>query len=166
MGSKSLGVYKTSTLKTILFTGFAVGTLDITAAMIQAGIRGTGPVRLLQYVASGIFGTAAFSGGGLFAFYGLVFHYFIAICWTALFFLLYPKLDLIKYNRVLTGIIYGIFVGILMNFVVVPLSGVPRGPVSLPSVILAIGILVVAIGLPLSFLAHRFYSGRVNKKQA
>ncbi|MBC9797208.1 hypothetical protein [Sinomicrobium weinanense] len=155
--------YRNPSLKAILLSGLLAGTLDITAAIIQAGIGGTGPLKLLQYVASGIFGTAAFSGGVLFAFYGLVFHYFIAMCWTILFFLVYRKLDLLRYNRIMTGVFYGIFIGCIMNFVVVPLSEVPRGPVRLLSLVLAISILIVAVGLPLSFLAHRFYS-RTGKK--
>lgn len=159
------GAHRKGLLKAILFAGILAGTLDITAAIIQAGIRGTGPVKLLQYVASGIFGKDAFSGGMLFAFYGLVFHYFIAICWTALFFVLYPKLNLLRYNRLVTGMVYGVFVGVIMNFIVVPFSNVPRGPVQLLSVVLAIGILIVAIGLPLSFRAHAFYSrSREDKK--
>ncbi|MGS2738057.1 hypothetical protein [Sinomicrobium sp. M5D2P17] len=145
--------------RAILLNGLLVGTLDISAACIQAGIRGVGPERVLRYVASGVFGDAAFSGTIAYVFYGLFFHYLIAMCWTILFFSLYPPLRLWKYNRVITGIGYGILVGLLMNFVVVPLSDVPRGPVEISSVIVAISILIVAIGIPLSFGAYSFYSG-------
>ncbi|MGS2763286.1 hypothetical protein [Sinomicrobium sp. M5D2P9] len=143
--------------RAILLNGLLVGTLDISLACIQAGIRGVGPGRVLRYVASGIFGDAASSGAIMYAFYGLFFHYVIAMCWTILFFILYSRLHLWKYNRVITGIGYGILVGLLMNFVVVPLSSVPRGPVELSSVITAIAILIVAIGIPLSFGAYSFY---------
>ncbi|RNL78067.1 hypothetical protein ED312_19915 [Sinomicrobium pectinilyticum] len=145
--------------RAILLNGLLVGTLDISAAFIQAGIRGVGPERVLRYVASGFFGDAAFSGSVIYAFFGLFFHYCIALCWTILFFILYARFRLWKYNRGITGIGYGVLVGLLMNFVVVPLSSVPRGPVELSSVIVAIAILIVAIGIPLSFGAHSFYSG-------
>lgn len=152
-------VRKKGILRAVLLSGLLVGTLDITATCIQAGIGGIGPERVLRYVASGVFGEMAFSGTVAYAFFGLLFHYFIAMCWTVLFFILYRRLHLWKYNRMMTGVAYGIFVGLLMNFIVVPLSNVPRGPVGMLSAVIAVAILIVAIGLPLSFRAYSFYSG-------
>ena len=53
-----------SAASAIVLTGFIAGTLDITAACIQYYIRtGKGPANVLRYVASGVFGKEAFTGG-------------------------------------------------------------------------------------------------------
>lgn len=50
----------------ILRSGLLVGTLDITAASVQYYARtGKSPLNVLRFVASGVFGQAALSGGGL-----------------------------------------------------------------------------------------------------
>jgi hypothetical protein len=48
-----------------------------------------------------------------------------------------------------------------MNRVVVPLSNASVSPFNLKQAIIAALILITAIGLPLSFIAHRFYSKRL-----
>lgn len=149
-----------SLLKAILWAGIVVGTLDILAAIIQTLIYGRNPLGMLQYIASGIFGEASFSGGYPFAVYGLIFHYGIAFGWTVCFFLIYPKMNLLSKNKFLTGFVYGLFVWLIMNRVVLPLSNVPSAPFNLARSIMAMLILVCAIGLPLSFLGHRYYTNK------
>lgn len=46
----------------ILWGGLIAGALDITAACITSSLRGVTPVRVLQSVASGVLGAAAFKG--------------------------------------------------------------------------------------------------------
>lgn len=135
-----------------------VGTLDITAAIIQTLIAGGNITRLMQYIASGVFGPASFEGGTAFAVMGLAFHYVVAFGWTTLFFLIYPRLAFAPANRLLTGIGYGIFVWFMMNRVVLPLSNVKMGPFDLQRASIAALVLIVAIGIPLSYLASKHYS--------
>lgn len=147
-----------SLLKTILWAGLLVGALDITAAFIQTMVYGRNPVRVLNFIASGVFGKEALAGDGSFAFYGLVFHFCIAMGWTIIFFLIYPRMKFLSKNRILTGVGYGFFIWVMMNRIVLPLSNVPRGPFRITGAIIGIGILIVAIGLPLSFIANRVFS--------
>jgi hypothetical protein len=137
-----------------------VGTLDILAAMIQTAMAGGNQVRLFQYIASGVFGPSAFEGGTGIALLGLLFHYFIALTWTVLFFLAYPRLRFAQQYRVLTGIGYGCVVWFVMNRVVLPMSNVPQRPFDIAKSLIAAAVLIVAIGLPLSFLAKRFFAKR------
>jgi hypothetical protein len=149
--------------KAILSAGLVVGTLDISAAIIQTLINKRDVIRLFQFIASGVFGTArSFSGGLIFALYGLIFHYFIALSWTVLFFMVYPKLKFLSRNKIMTGVGYGFFIWLIMNRVVLPLSNTPPFPFDFMKAILAAAILVVAIGLPLSFLASSYYSKHEN----
>ena len=148
--------------KTIVLAGLLVGSLDIIAALVHFYIRtGKDPLIVLKYVASAVFGKSAFSGGNMMAVWGLLFHFLIAFIWTILFFLIYPRLRLLSWNRVVTGILYGIFIWIMMTQLVVPMSNASAGPFDLKQAIIAVLILIGAIGLPLSFMAHRYYASRV-----
>jgi hypothetical protein len=134
-----------------------VGTLDIAAAIFQTLVAGGSITKLMQYIASGVFGPASFDGGMPYAVMGLTFHYVIALGWSTVFFLIYPRLTFASANRLLTGIGYGIFVWFMMNRVVLPLSNVSMRPFDLERAIVAALVLIVAIGIPLSFLASSHY---------
>jgi hypothetical protein len=145
-------------IKTIAWVGLLAGTLDITAACINAFIsRGTSPVIVLKYIAGGFFGKEAFTGGAGMAVVGLLFHYLIAYSFTAFFFLIYPSLKFLSKNAVLTAIVYGIFIYVVMDLIILPFTRVPKIVFHLDKALLATAILIVAIGLPLSVVAKRFY---------
>jgi hypothetical protein len=136
--------------------GLLVGTLDLLAASVQFYIKtGKDPLPVLKYIASGVFGAAASSGGTMMAVWGLLLHYFIALSFTFLFFLLVKQFhSLLKYP-VPAGIVYGVFIWSVMRFIVLPLSHVKMGPLVLKDAAIAAAILVACIGLPLAFLAKR-----------
>lgn len=143
-------------LKTVLWAGLLVGTLDITAASTQYLIvTGKNPVSILVYIASGVFGQQAFDSGTAMAPLGLLFHYFIAYSWTALFFALYPRLAFMTINWIATGFGYGFFIWLMMSRVVVQLSNTPKGPFNLRGAIIGCLILIAMIGLPLSYIAAK-----------
>ncbi|GAB2820029.1 hypothetical protein GCM10027043_20800 [Ferruginibacter profundus] len=150
-------------LQTILLAGLLVGTLDILSAFVDVYVNtGKNPLIVLNYIATGAFGKTDFtaSSGGAVA--GLLFHYGIALAFTFFFFKLYSKINLLSKNWVLTGIVYGIFIWAIMNFIVVPLSNVRTPPFTAFRLIKAALILIVMIGLPLSFIAHK-YAGTQKK---
>jgi hypothetical protein len=145
-------------LKTILLTGFTAGTLDGIGAAVVHQIH---PIQLFQYVASGAIGReAAFSGGIATALLGLLFHYIIAFSWTILFFYLYPKVSLLRRNKYVVGVLYALFVWIIMNMVVVPSTLIGRGPFFLKHALIGWAILVMMIGLPISIMVSRYYKSR------
>jgi membrane protease YdiL (CAAX protease family) len=150
---------KMSLFAIILLSGFLVGTLDITSACINTYIFfGKGPAFVLKFVATSFFGKSAFTGGTNIAVYGLLIHYAIAFTWTIFFFLIYPKISILAKNRVITGIAYGLFVWLVMNLIAVPLTLTPQGHFHFVQTTINIVILMVMIGMPLSFIAYRYYS--------
>lgn len=141
----------------IIFTSFLAGTLDIAAAFTNSYLRsGTSPLIILQYIASGILGLNAFSGGWGTAFLGLLFHYFIALIWTFIFFKVYPFLKLNPKHRIPAGLIYGIVIWLIMNLIILPLSNVRLIPFQVLQTIIGIGFLMLFIGLPISLMYHKF----------
>ncbi|MEP6728637.1 MAG: hypothetical protein ABJC98_22630, partial [Bacteroidota bacterium] len=121
------------------------------------------------YVASGAFGKSVIgSDSAGMMLMGLLFHYIIAFSFTIFFFWLYSRSRLLPANWVLRGFVYGIFIWIIMNLVVVQLSGVPHGPISamkITKVIKSALILIFMIALPLSFIAHRYSIAKAERKQ-
>lgn len=145
-------------IKAIAITTLLAGTLDILAAIIQTLVAGGSPVKMLRYIASGIFGTQAFSGGTPFAVMGLAFHYTIALIWTAIFFTLYPAIRKTSKNWALWGFLWGLFIWAFMNLVVLPFSNVPPSPWDTHRALIALLVLIAAMGMPISYLAYRYYA--------
>ncbi|WP_205508952.1 hypothetical protein [Longitalea arenae] len=154
-------------LKTILWVGLLAGSLDILAACLQAYlVRGTSPVIVLQFIASGAFGKPAFSGGWQMALAGLLFHFIIAYSFTALFFLLYPFIRTLAKNITVAAIVYGMFIFVVMNLLVLPLTKIPPIAFKWDKAAMATGILIVAIGLPVAYFARQFYRQQEAAMQA
>ncbi|MBV4356460.1 hypothetical protein [Pinibacter aurantiacus] len=146
-------------VKTIAWAGLLVGSLDILAAIVNFKIAtGKDPVLIFQYIASAVFGKEAYSGGSLMPILGLIFHFIIAYIFTIIFFIIYPKMKLYRYNAFLIGIAYGILIWIAMNVIVVPLSKIGKFSFKLSGVLLQASILIVMIGIPLSLICKRYYS--------
>lgn len=148
----------------ILKTGLIAGACDITCAMLHYVVRtGNNPLRILNYVASAVFGPTASEPGVLMPLLGLLFHFAIATIFSALFFFLYPRLKFLSKNIIVSGIAYGLFVWLLMNLLVVPLSRIGRFPSNVLQAAISLIIIVIAIGLPIAILTYRYY---INNKQA
>jgi hypothetical protein len=146
--------------KTVLLTGLLAGGLDAIAACLQYLIRtGNNPAKVFRYIASGVFGkkTLTESLYGMAA-WGLLFHLLIAMTFTLFFFLFYPQIKVMFRNKFVAGVFYGLFVWAIMNLVVVPLTFGGGINFQLKNGLIAMGILIIAIGLPVSLLADRYYS--------
>ena len=150
---------------TIIKTGLIAGILDIICALVQYYLQaGKNPEVVLKFIASGVFGPSALKGDISFALYGLLFHYLIAFIWTTFYFLIYPKIPLLSRNRTLSGFGYGFFVWVIMTRIVVPMSNTPKIPFSIGRAVIAVLILMFAIGLPISFLINKYYSTKAINK--
>ena len=143
----------------ILQAGLIAGTLDILSAFIYYFIKSgkTNFLIIFKFIASAIFGKAAGEGGTGMILAGFILHYAIAFAFTIFFFWLYPKVNVMSKNRIVTAIVYGLFVWALMNLVVVPLSRIAPRPFDYVNAMINMGILIICIGLPISFMAHAYY---------
>ena len=141
----------------IFWGGLIAGTLDICAAFLTAWLRsGVSPVRVLHFVASGLIGRAAFSGGAKTALLGLALHFLIATVATAVFYLASRKWLFLIERPVHFGLLYGIAVYLFMNFVVLPLSLVTRGPVTVSGFVIGLLTIMFFVGLPIALIVRRF----------
>ena len=151
-----------------LVTGWLVaGTFDICYATLFSYFRsGVAPSRILQSVASGVLGAAAYQGGVTTAALGLALHYMNALIITIIFFLVASGVPALVKRPVLTGVAYGVVVYVVMNYVVIPLSAI--GPRKTPATIVWVtGLLVhmFLIGVPIALAARRAsMSSRANER--
>ena len=83
------------------------------------------PARLLQSVASGVLGTAAFDGGIPAAALGLVLHFGMSFVWAGIFGVAAVRLPALLRRPLLSGILFGVVVFLAMRLVVLPLSAFP-----------------------------------------
>lgn len=144
--------------RSIAFAGIIAGTLDgLAAALIYFLRTGKNPLAVYRFIASGIFGQEALSGGASMALLGIFFHYGIALGWAWLFFIACPKLSILLKNWLVSGIFYGLVVWLSMNLVVLPISRVPSTTITLSGAIIGISVLMVCVGLPIAFLASKYY---------
>ena len=147
-----------SPAKTIFLSGFAAGTLDILCAIfILAGGNAEG---VFRFIAKGAVGTAAFEGGPEMIALGALFHYIIALGFAAGYFLVYPLFPVLGRYRIISGLLYGVFIWVFMNYLVLPLTYSPPGPFTIETAWKGILILMLAVGLPVSLITAHYYTGR------
>lgn len=147
--------------KQIFKTTLIAGTLDITAACTQAWlVKGTMPDIVLKYLASGIFGKDAFSGGAGMILFGLLVHFLIAFACVLVYFLLYPKLKFLHWNIFFSSLLIAIIAWAVTTRLIIPLSRITPGAFDITKALIAVSILYVCIGLPISYFTKRFYTGK------
>lgn len=149
-----------SAFKAIFWGGLACGVLDITSALVGYGLRGVKPIRILQSVASGLVGSAAFQGGVPTAVLGTALHFLIAFSAAAVYYVASRKLAFMRERPVLAGLLYGEAVFLFMHFVVIPLSAVHAAPWSWSVASMVAGPLghPFFVGLPIALAIRRYAS--------
>jgi hypothetical protein len=147
-------------MTTILLAGLLAGLLDGAAATLLFLARGNKkPGVLFQYIASAVFGKAAFAGGGTMVFMGLFFHFVIALIFVSCYFVLYPHIPWSGAYPLAAAAVYGLLVWVIMNLGVLPLSRAAPRPFSWIFALINMLILVVTIGLPAAYLARFYFQG-------
>lgn len=140
--------------KTILSATFVAGALDIIAAiLIYAMIMGkTTPSRIIMSIASGIFGKEAYSGGTSMVLTGLLLHFFIAFLFSLFYYFLYQNVVSLSGKRLISGVLYGIFIWLVMNLVVLRIVFPAMPAPELQGIAIGMSIVIVAVGIPISYI--------------
>ncbi|MCH5720887.1 hypothetical protein [Niabella hibiscisoli] len=134
------------------------GMLDIMAAFSQAYmVRKTPPDIVLRYIASGLFGKPAFSGGVIYPTLGLVFHFLIVFACAVTYFWLFTRVALLRRSVLLSAFLIALVAWVVTTQVVIRLSKITAAPVELNSALVAIVILWICVGLPIAFMAKQHF---------
>lgn len=133
------------------------GTFDITDAIVSSHFHGIAPTAIFRYIASGFLGMKSLTMGPPAIALGVLSHYAIAFIWTVLFYAASRKLLVLTRRPVICGLLYGVLVYLLMNWVVVPLSRVPHiaKPATIAAKINGVLAVMFCIGLTISLLVSK-----------
>ncbi len=139
----------------IVWGGLVAGVLDAIDGVIAFGTQGLNPIQVLQYIASGLLGTASFEGGITTAGLGAVLHFFIAFATAGVYVVAGRWITALRKQAVPFGLMYGAAVYFFMNYFVLPLSAVSPSPFS-PGLFLN-GVIghALFVGLPIAWFARR-----------
>jgi hypothetical protein len=135
----------------VLIGGFVAGSLDLTSAFMTFGWA------VPRAIAAGLLGRSAFQGGTPTWILGVFLHYLIAYSAAAIYCLASFRLVFLKKHFIVCGMFYGIAVFLVMNLIVLPLSGLhAAGPYQLRGLIQGILVHMILIGLPISASLWKF----------
>lgn len=146
---------RSQALRTIVLAWLIVGVLDITSAFVIAAIKGSGSIRMLQGIASGLLGRRALDGGLATAALGLAIHFFIALVVVLVFYFASRKINFLTEHPLVAGLFYGIAVYLFMYWIVIRLV-FPNAHPSLSRDVTAVIIHMTLIGLPTAFVIGHF----------
>lgn len=118
----------------------------------------------MQGIAAGLFGKTIIGNEIIMALIGLVLHYIIALCFAAGYFFVFPNISFLKNHKLISGLLYGIFVWAVMNLIVLPLSSAYHGSFTWLGFFRGVVILMLCIGLPISFITAKYYAQKANNK--
>jgi hypothetical protein len=141
----------------LLLGTVAVGVLDGLDAIVFFGLRsGATPDRVFKGIAAGLLGPAARQGGWPMAALGVGLHFLIAFLIVLVYFAASRVWPVLIRRAFLCGMLYGLGVYAVMNYVVVPLSAIGAPIAIAPLPVLANGLLIhmFGVGLPASLLAR------------
>jgi hypothetical protein len=146
-----------SSVATIIRATIISGVLDATAGVVIYWIyKGLNPLQVLQYIASGIFGPSVINGSFLYVFIGLVLHFVIAFMFTCAYYLAFPFIKSFATNTIVNGLIYGVFIWVVMNYIVLPISSIPHSPKDFVSVLELIWHSTL-VGLPIAIIVEKHF---------
>lgn len=148
---------KPENTKAVCYGGLIGGVGDLAFALAYAATRGTPPMELLQVIASGVFGKAAFEGGLAMALAGVGFHFLLSLLWAAVFVATSRRYGGLIARPVWAALVFGVVVFFAMRLVVLPLSAFPF-PVTFKPLAWALDLLshIFLFALPIAFAAKRY----------
>lgn len=149
MGNRGLSI--------VIRIALIAGTLDIGENIIFNAFRHITARQIFQYIASGLTGPWAIHAGAASVALGIGIHYTIALFWTAVYYAVSGRLDLLVRRPVACGLAYGVVVYVVMNYVVLPLTRVPhaRAAATLASRVSGVLAILFCIGLTVALLTAR-----------
>lgn len=141
-----------------IFIGGSIGgALDITYAITFSATQGLPPIGLLQTVASGLLGQAAYDGGILTAVLGFALHFALSYLIASVFYFASGHINFLTRHAIISGILFGIIVFLVMKLIVLPLSAFPHPITFKPlSTITNLMSHMFLFGIPIALATRKF----------
>lgn len=131
------------------------GALDAAAGVVVYWIyKGLNPLQVLQYIASGIFGPSVINGSFMYVGIGLALHFIIAFAFVYAYYLAFPFIRSFARNTYVNGLLYGAFIWVFMNYLILPNTNIPHSPKDFVSVLELVWHSVL-VGLPIALVVEK-----------
>lgn len=155
-GSAAKAAFGEAERRAILEGTAIAGVLDALDGVVALRLAaGRSPVQVLQYIASGLLGPAAFEGGVATAALGALLHFFIASVAAAVYVAAARRVPALAERWLLFGAAYGVAVYSFMNAVVLPASAVPTSSPSIGLLLNGVVGHALFVGVPIAWAARR-----------
>src|SRR5690606_9560088 len=106
---------------------------------------------------SGLLGASAYERGAVSATLGTALHFLIMFVICAIYCLAARRMTVLKERPIVMGLLYGVAVYVVMNFVVLPLSAFPHQLTHTPaSIAVASAAMLFCVGIPIALIVRRF----------
>jgi hypothetical protein len=129
MSAASIDAQAPIAWRQVFLGGLLVALGDaIFAATLWFGWTVPGFIRLFQTIAVGVLGKASFDAGAAAAWLGAGLHVFMATVFVVVYVLAGRRAPALLARPLLHGLLYGVLLYVVMNFVVMPLSRVDASP--------------------------------------
>jgi uncharacterized membrane protein YagU involved in acid resistance len=138
-------------LTLILWGGLVAAMVDIGAACL---ISGRGVVVILRSIAGGLLGRAAMEGGTQTAILGFALQETMGVLIAAVYYLAAKLLPNLAQRWTTSGLIFGIAIFLVMNYLVLPLSAWRHAPHFTPGSFVENLIAMLVFGLVIAKFGH------------
>jgi len=144
----------------ILLGGVTAGALDLLSAFASYVPNGASVIGILHYIASGLIGAPAMTGGAATAALGLAVHFALTTAMAAAYVGVALKAPAVLARPWLSAVALGLITYVAMVYVLVPHSGVARWDLPKGWAIVS-GVLAHCffVGAPITHLARHFLAG-------
>jgi hypothetical protein len=145
----------------VLVTGIAAAAIEMIFVLpIQASL-GNSPGIVLQSIASGTMGKAAYIGGTPAILLGIFYHILISVVAAGAYIAAATRLPFLYSRPLIGGLLCAIIAYVVMNWVVLPLSAVGYKPtINLMMMALSFSIHVIGFGWPIAYIGRAMMQGR------
>jgi len=152
----------TPLIRAALIAGLAAAVIEMAFILpIQAWL-GNSPMIVFQSIASGVSGTAAYSGGIGSALAGVGWHVLISLVSAGCYVAAATRLPFLHARPLIGGLLCAVIAYAVMNWVVLPLSAIGYAPTANPGMmLLSFAIHLFGFGIPIAYIARWQMRGAV-----
>ncbi len=146
----------------LLAAGALVAVLDgaFAVALYVYVLRACSTAQLWQSIAGALLGRAAFRGGSATVALGLALHFAVAYGWTLAYAALWAtsgqlrELTATTRGALAAGAAFGVFIWLVMDFVVVPLTRASATPLRSPVFVILLTWHALGVGIPTALIVR------------
>jgi hypothetical protein len=147
--------YRRPALRGILLGGFFAGLVDFIYPSVKAAMAGNSWMGPWKGVAGGLLGQRAQAGGAEMVLLGASLHWLICFGAAAILYFVVSRVKWLPRQWLALGVIHGVAVLLVMNYVILPLSAIGKSIYPLENLHVSAFFHTLLVGWPTAFFVSR-----------